>query len=412
MKALRAMEAAVPTLAEKDPGVYVAHLLFSRLGLRNIEIVNARSHWISDGSIEGMIYSEEENSLDEGLREVGNAFVQSKTAPLDALKRFLLKADGEFILLLYNKKSNRILIANDVLGRLPLYYFHDRQILAVARELKFILPFLPKLAFHRLAVMEYVLLGYPFGENTLIEGVGFFPGGSYLIFDLRTGESAKGSYHVLNFVERSRALSRATAISGMRRVFLHALERRVRWTEKNKIIVSLSGGLDSRGVLAGLKKLGCNPTAITLRNDEEGTARDVAKAIGTDVHSIEQHVKCSGLEFDNIVFLKDGLDCGPNIAQVYGTLEGLKDYFGKNMVYYNGVYGGEVLRLGHLPKNIRSFNSMVAYLLHSRNPERYSTDKVARKFGLTREEMAGHLGRHLRAFPEQDIYRKYLQFRI
>ena len=41
MKALCAMEAAVPKLAEKDPAVYVAHLLFSRLGLRNIEIANS-----------------------------------------------------------------------------------------------------------------------------------------------------------------------------------------------------------------------------------------------------------------------------------------------------------------------------------------------------------------------------------
>jgi len=51
MKALAAMEAAAPSLARDDPGAYVAHLLFSRLGLRNIEIVNARTHWISDGSI-------------------------------------------------------------------------------------------------------------------------------------------------------------------------------------------------------------------------------------------------------------------------------------------------------------------------------------------------------------------------
>ena len=51
MKALAAMEAAAPNLAKDDPGAYVAHLLFSALGLRNIEIVNARTHWISDGSI-------------------------------------------------------------------------------------------------------------------------------------------------------------------------------------------------------------------------------------------------------------------------------------------------------------------------------------------------------------------------
>jgi len=54
------MEAAAPKLASEDPAVYVAHLLFSRLGLRNIEIVNARTHWISGGSIR-IINRAEEN---------------------------------------------------------------------------------------------------------------------------------------------------------------------------------------------------------------------------------------------------------------------------------------------------------------------------------------------------------------
>ena len=65
MKALGAMEAATPKLGIEDPSVYVAHLLFSRLGLRNIEIVNARTHWISDGSI-GIINRPEENFFPKG----------------------------------------------------------------------------------------------------------------------------------------------------------------------------------------------------------------------------------------------------------------------------------------------------------------------------------------------------------
>jgi hypothetical protein len=65
MKALVAMQAAVPDLAKEDPAAYVAHLLFSRLGLRNIEILNARSHWISDGSI-GIINRPEENFFPKG----------------------------------------------------------------------------------------------------------------------------------------------------------------------------------------------------------------------------------------------------------------------------------------------------------------------------------------------------------
>ena len=65
MKVLSAMQAATPKLATEDPAVYVAHLLFSRLGLRNIEIINARAHWISDGNI-GIINRPEENFFPKG----------------------------------------------------------------------------------------------------------------------------------------------------------------------------------------------------------------------------------------------------------------------------------------------------------------------------------------------------------
>jgi hypothetical protein len=65
MKALTAMQKAAPVLAKHDPGAYVARLLFSRLGLRNIEIVNARVHWISDGSI-GIVNRPEEDFFPKG----------------------------------------------------------------------------------------------------------------------------------------------------------------------------------------------------------------------------------------------------------------------------------------------------------------------------------------------------------
>ncbi len=65
MKALTEMNAAAPALAKRDPGAYVAHLLFLRMGLRNIEIVNARVRWISDGSI-GIVNRPEEDFFAKG----------------------------------------------------------------------------------------------------------------------------------------------------------------------------------------------------------------------------------------------------------------------------------------------------------------------------------------------------------
>ena len=65
MKSLTGMNAATPALAKTDPAAYVAHLLFSRVGLRNIEIVNARVHWISDGRI-GIVNRPEEDFFPKG----------------------------------------------------------------------------------------------------------------------------------------------------------------------------------------------------------------------------------------------------------------------------------------------------------------------------------------------------------
>jgi len=66
MKSLAEMEAAAPQLAKEDPAVYVAHILFSRLGLRNIEIVNARVHWIDHEGRMGIINRPEENFYPKG----------------------------------------------------------------------------------------------------------------------------------------------------------------------------------------------------------------------------------------------------------------------------------------------------------------------------------------------------------
>jgi len=62
---IAAINAAAPKLAATDPAVYVAFLLFSRLGLRNVEIRNARWSWIENSRI-GIIERPEENFYPKG----------------------------------------------------------------------------------------------------------------------------------------------------------------------------------------------------------------------------------------------------------------------------------------------------------------------------------------------------------
>jgi len=62
---IAAINAAAPKLASTNPAVYVAFLMFSRLGLRNVEIRNARWSWIQNGRI-GIIERPEENFYPKG----------------------------------------------------------------------------------------------------------------------------------------------------------------------------------------------------------------------------------------------------------------------------------------------------------------------------------------------------------
>jgi integrase len=65
LNVIAAINAAAPKLVLTDPAVYVAFLMFSRLGLRNVEIRNARWSWIENGRI-GIVERPEENFYPKG----------------------------------------------------------------------------------------------------------------------------------------------------------------------------------------------------------------------------------------------------------------------------------------------------------------------------------------------------------
>jgi len=361
--------------------------------------------------LEGRIYNLEKNSLENKLIHIAEAQIEAGNEFNDELKRFLLTAEGEFIIIIYDKLKKRVILANDVMGRLPLYYFQDTESLLFSRELKFILPFLSQIEFNRDGILEYLLYGFPFEENTLIEKIGFFPSATYMCFDMVSGKTVKDFYHVLNIDTCTNFGDRKKMAADMCQIFQDALSNRVNWVNKNKTIVSLSGGFDSRATLAGIKKLGLNPTAVTAQSKEECSAREVAGYIGAEVYVIPQGHDEKERSFADIVFLKDGLDCHPNLGQLYQNLQNLRDCFGGDVVYFTGISGGEITRQSHPTAGLSSLNSLVRYLLKANDSYLYSTKKVAAIVRKPENQIRKHLQRHLETFPEKNIYRKYIRFR-
>ena len=89
---IAAINAAAPKLAEMDPAVYVAFIMFSRLGLRNVEIRNARWSWIHNGRI-GIIERPEEDFYPKG----SEGWVPIAPDVLDEMTKFRHLSTNDFI---------------------------------------------------------------------------------------------------------------------------------------------------------------------------------------------------------------------------------------------------------------------------------------------------------------------------
>ena len=89
---IAAISAAAPKLAKADPAVYVAFLMFSRLGMRNVEIRNARWSWIETGRI-GIVERPKENFYPKG----SEGWVPIAPDVLEELMRFRQLSYDDYI---------------------------------------------------------------------------------------------------------------------------------------------------------------------------------------------------------------------------------------------------------------------------------------------------------------------------
>ena len=88
------MNAAVPALAKSNPAAYIAHLMFSRLGLRNSEIKAARKSWIENGRL-GIINRPHENFQVKAKTERWVPVAAGVLAEIE--KHWSLSPDGDFL---------------------------------------------------------------------------------------------------------------------------------------------------------------------------------------------------------------------------------------------------------------------------------------------------------------------------
>jgi asparagine synthase (glutamine-hydrolysing) len=370
--------------------------------------------------IEGKIYNRDDKEIIDLL----------STIPLEQgyltreLKRFLLNSDGEFVVHVYDKERDFYFLFNDGLGRLSLYYYSSSNSIIVSKEINFIIPFLNKVIFSRAALAEYLLFRYPLGKRTLIENIYRLLPATLLLIDIRNQSFSNKvllKWNLDSEQMKPNELNKAT--NKLLTIFLSSLRNRVNSFPNYVPLVSLSGGYDSRTVLAGLSKLKTNPIARTYVNKqsrpEVPIAREISHVLNVkhETISVPSPVEVKLEDMYWLAYLKDGLNdvafC--HLLKFYGKITG---DLGNEIIGYTGD-GGDMTLAPFIPFNPeakrfsrRTNSSKQLSTLITLTETHFSFKEISLILDVDEKTLKEHIEVHLSSYPEQTLEGKYKHFKI
>lgn len=214
---------------------------------------------------------------------------------------------GEFVLAIIAKNPERILVLNDRFGRLPLYIGKEEESLMVTRQL-----FHLHQTFHVFppdnpARAFYLMMGFPPGEATLWHNVKRVMPGSVISIsqNILTIESVADALHI-NPDPRLNPRDVVEMITAQ-------LDQVINNGNTGEIILSMSGGLDSRLLAAALSKNRLPFRMISYADADLSAANDiraasqVATALELPLEVITLN-RPSEADFKELHFLKRGMN--------------------------------------------------------------------------------------------------------
>jgi hypothetical protein len=310
---------------------------------------------------EGMIYNrtrEEIYSFCKSL-EFHNEFTISKKR----IEDFVATSDGDFIILLYSKATGSYVIFNDIMGRLPLYYYFDHKRFIAGRSIPYMLHNIPQISIDKNALTEFLMIEFIIGKDTFFKDIQrsapaeiIWVNVSDNHLNVNLQKSAEDCFDLINpFVNKKEALDELVRLS------IDATQKRI---EKSKsdgyaIINTLSGGFDSRAVFGAIQTFTHDFTNVTYEYVQDESA--ISRQLIDKTHSASKFIK---LSFHNQVHYDDSslqfrTGNGVNIytnSICYNDALFLKNSMLKSKHVLFGGFGGEFIRHPYYTLPISSYN--------------------------------------------------------
>ncbi len=250
-------------------------------------IQRAHQPFHQDGTyvwLDGEFFNRDELGLQGGEDPQVLSELYKEVADLPALKRI----DGIFSAVIYDSRRHVVHLVTDRFGLRHLYWTVHEGGLFWTSEVKAVLA-LPgfRVKIDRRAVDQFFGPGYLLEDRTWFEGVQLLSSGTVLTWDIKEGSLQTRRYWWWDEIRKRKDLTLRDAAEEMGRLFRNAVERRCDSNEG--IGVTLSGGLDSRAILAAIPARAEPIQAVTFGKsgcDDIRIARLAAKTKGSAHHVV------------------------------------------------------------------------------------------------------------------------------
>jgi len=365
--------------------------------------------------LEGVIYGKNEQALHDELIALCQIISVKGNHAQTQLTNWLKNTDGEFVIFIKDKINFNIFLINDLLGLLPCYYRMGKDRIIFARELRFITNCSSEIHFDRYALAQYLILDYALGNKLLFENIYRFPPATLLSIGFKQKSADFLRLYQRNCEEEKHANRNLDENSdALVSIFDQVCRHRVHQAQGTTLILSMSGGRDSRAVCAGLFRAGAAFNGVTFHYGENrnaqgdvDVARSMAQKFGVPWQLVELNAPfCKDvLELLNI---KSGLN-NLRMAFVVRFLKIVRSLFKGPLTYATGDIG--LAPWDTLPSiNLRTMDDLFNYII--RHCSVFSPQAAAKLLGLKQKDIIEQLRSNLEAFPERDFNRKLIQLYI
>jgi asparagine synthase (glutamine-hydrolysing) len=364
--------------------------------------------------LEGRIYGKPSSTIRDELIQMADLIFSKPEEYQEPLAEWLWETDGEFVLFLQDKASQDTAIVTDAMGHLPIFYHSNSEGVIVSREPAFIAREMPERNYDRIGIAQFLMYRSQLSLQTMLRDV-YRLGPASVIralpsrktvtvetvrqwdFSHRQYESRPDDENYRNVTER----------------LVEACRVRGEASPDAVNVMSLSGGMDSRIVLAGLHAAGVPYRAATFL-DKAGKmsadveiARELAEFVGADWKLCELGLP-TGRDVRTLADFTDGRNF-LTMSFILPFFDKLIETYGTNMTYFTGD-SGLALRSHLTEKKLNGMDDLLASIHRHGDTSRLAG--IAEILGLQTGEITGSLEDCLDAYPEDSLEGKYVHYYV